>query len=250
MKNRIYLKLPATSLPKSEQHFLLFIPWEEKYLQLVPEKYRNFFVEILPKLSARTANVHTAVCMQFLDEFIYKTEQKGEKINRDVIAYSLMLHDSGWSQMDEKEIAASLGVKGLVLNKKSIGPKKKHAILSEKIARNILVKKSEELKLSKEDINLICKAILYHDQPEKVAGLREKIPIEIQLLVDLDHIWSFTQLNFWQDVKRKGVDPGEYLINLKNDLDMYFVTAIGKEKARELLSQRKQEVDRYGISSI
>lgn len=243
MEDQITLLLPKNSkLPKQDQHFLLYIPWDDKYLGLVPEDFKNFYKEILPNLSARTTDVHTAVCMQYLDEFISKAEEKGFKVNRKVLAYALMLHDSGWSRMSESEIAASLGVKGLALTKTAMGPKEKHAVIGEQIARDILTKKQDELGLSNQEIDLICKAVLFHDKPEQVAGAQNEMPIEIKLLVDLDHIWSFTNLNFWQDTKRKGVKPKEYLENLKNDLDSYFVTDIGKNKARELLDQREKEV--------
>lgn len=181
--------------------------------------------------------------MQYLDEFIQLAEKSGQAVNRNVVAYALMLHDSGWASMTQEEIAASLGVTGLALTEKALGPKEKHAVLGEQIAREILTKKQQDLGLSESEIDLICKAILYHDKPTEVAGSEQEMPIEVQLLVDLDHIWSFTYLNFWQDVLRKGVPPQEYLKNLEADLDSYFVTTIGKDKARDLLVARANEVN-------
>jgi hypothetical protein len=37
------LRLPETDLPTSLQHFLLEIPWNDSYLNLVPEEHRSFF---------------------------------------------------------------------------------------------------------------------------------------------------------------------------------------------------------------
>lgn len=65
-----------------------------------------------------------------------------------------------------------------------------------KIAKEILNKKQTQLALSNPEIELICQTILNHDQLEKIANSQNEIPIEIKLLVDLDHIWSFTHLNF------------------------------------------------------
>lgn len=235
--------MPENSqLPESDQHFLIYLPWSDKYLRFVPQDFQEFYSEVLPFLSARTTDVHTAVCMQYLDEFIAQAEALGNSVNRSVLAYALMLHDSGWSQMTEQEIASSLGVKGLALNETALAPKEKHAVLGEQIARKILKEKQVKIGLTDFEIELICKAILYHDKPEAVAGAENKMPIEVQLLVDLDHVWSFTHLNFWQDTLRKGVEPKEYLENLRADLDSYFVTNIGKNKAKELLSQREKEV--------
>lgn len=250
LKNQ-YLEFPQdvplafpkdTTLPPEDIHFLLYIPWQESYLSFVPEEYREFYTEVLPYLSAITTDVHTAICMQYLEEFINKAELIGKKVNRNVLAYSLMLHDSGWSQMSQEEVAASLGVTGLALNEKAMGPKEKHAVLGAQIARDILADKSMKLGLNNEEIEIICKAILYHDKPTEVAGAENEMPIEVQFLVDLDHLWSFTHLNFWQDTLRKGVSPQDYLVNLEKDLDQYFVTEIGKDKAKKLLAERKIEV--------
>ncbi len=235
--------LPENSqLPELDQHFLIYLPWSDEYLRFVPQDFQKFYSEILPFLSARTTDVHTAICMQYLDEFIAKAEAIGKKVNRNVLAFALMLHDSGWSQMTEQEIASSLGVKGLALNATALAPKEKHAVLGEQIARKILTEKKDALQLTDSEIEVICKAILFHDKPEAVAGSGNEMPVEVQLLVDLDHVWSFTHLNFWQDTLRKGVDPKEYLENLRTDLDSYFVTEIGKNKAKELLAQREKEV--------
>lgn len=240
----LILELPEKSnLPLSTQHYLLYIKWQDKYLDLVPSEFKTFFKKTLPLLSARTTDVHVAVCMSFLDEFINKFKDQYKNLNRNVIAYSLMLHDIGWSQMSEEEIAASLGVEGLVLSKEAIGPKEKHAVLGEKLARQILIEQQKDLNLSEAEIELICKAILYHDKPEEVAGFGKAVPIEISLLADLDHLWSFTRLNFWQDVMRKDIEPKTYLENLRRDLEKYFVTEVGKTKAQELLSDREKEIN-------
>ena len=105
-----------------------------------------------------------------------------------------------------------------------------------------MTEKQHVLTLSQSEIELICKAILYHDKLEAVAGSENEMPIEVQLLVDLDHLWSFTYLNFWQHTMRKGFETKEYLENLKNNLDIYFVTEIEKNKAKELLLHREKGV--------
>ncbi len=237
----IVLLLPEkSSLPVNQQHFLIFIPWNDSYLSNIPKQYLDFFKFVLPVLHARTTDVHTAICLGFLDTLL---AQFNEPINHKVVAIALILHDSGWSRLSEKEIANSLGVKGLKLNETALGPKEKHAIESEKITREILACYIFEPPLIQEEINLICKAVLYHDKPEVVAGVGESMPLEVQVLVDLDHLWSFSHENFWQDTVRKNVKPVEYLQNLKNDLDSYFVTDEGKKLAKELLVQREKEVD-------
>ncbi len=239
----IELKLPENSeLLLDQQHFLIYIPWKEEYLEMVPEKYRSFFASILHLLRARTTDVHTAFSMSLLPELL---EVIDEGVNERVVAIALILHDSGWLKLSEKEIAMSLGVQGLKLNDTAIGPKEKHAQEGEKIAREVLANYNFDPALSDDEINLICNCILYHDKPEEVAGLGQDVPLEIRVLVDLDHIWAFTHQNFWQDTIRKGVEPRNYLENLQNDLDAYFVTDQGKDMARRLLSEREQEVIQF-----
>lgn len=236
-----FLAPENSQLPLEDQHFLLYIPWNDKYLDLVPEEYRAFFIEVLPHLHARTTDVHTAISISFLPSFLASFS---ENIDERVVALALILHDSGWSQLSELEIANSLGVKGLKLNDLAMGPKEKHAFESEKIARKILGKYEFNPALTNEEIELICKSVLYHDKPEAVAGAGDAMPIEVKVLVDLDHIWSFTHENFWQDTLRKGVDAQVYLQNLGNDLETYFVTDQGKALAKQLLAERSEEVNK------
>ncbi len=240
----IHLSFPKESdLPQKQKHFLLYLPWNESYLQKIPLEYQDFFIFALPYLRARTTDVHTAICLSYLENFLI---QFPAAVNQRVVALALILHDSGWSKLSEAEIAASLGVTGLQLTKDALASKEKHAIESEKIARELLGSFPFQPPLTTEEFELICKAVLYHDKPEAVAGAAEAMPFEVQTLVDLDHIWSFTHENFWQDTVRKGVEPSTYANNLGKDLESYFVTDQGKALAKELLSYRLEEVAEMG----
>lgn len=231
-----------TSVPHDSRGPLTFIPWQDSYLQHIPADFRDFFVSVQHLLSVRTTDVHTAICLGFLDDFIQQIESSGVSVNRNVVGYALILHDCGWSQLSDEEIASSLGVTGLKLTDTARGPKEKHAVLGAKLAEDLLRQKQTELNLSNDEINLICRAVLYHDRPEEVAELGQSVPIEVQLLVDLDHIWSFTQPNFWLDIFRKNVPPDQYAQNLEQDLDTYFITDLGRSTARRLLAERKKEI--------
>ena len=93
--------------------------------------------------------------------------------------------------------------------------------------------------LTNKEKEIICKAVFWHDKTEKVRT--KEFPLEVKAVVDLDHLWSFTKLNFWQDTVRKDVSPQDYIKNLEHDLDSYFIFEIGKELARTLLKERKKE---------
>jgi len=235
----IHLEMPRQSdLPEGQQHFLLYIPWEEKYQSNISPDLLPFFQHALPHLHARTTDVHTAICLGFLNE-----ADTVFAINRRVVGLSLILHDCGWSKLSEAEIAQSLGIQGLALTKDALGPKEKHAVEGQKLAQEILESFDFDPPLQPEEIEIILASVRYHDQPELVAGQQNSLPLEVQVLVDLDHLWSFTHENFWQDTLRKGVSPSDYSKNLANDLPNYFVTEWGKQKARTLLAERNQEND-------
>ena len=167
-------------------------------------------------------------------------KERRVKINRKIVVYGLILHDCGWSALTKKEIADSLAVKGLRIKGKALGPKKKHAAEGTKIARKILNEYEFKPALTEEEKEVICKSVFWHDKTEKVKG--KKFPIEVKAVVDLDHLWSFSKLNFWQDTVRKDVSPHDYLENLEHDLNSYFIFETGKELVYTLLKERRKEV--------
>src|SRR5204863_555201 len=106
-----------------------------KYLANVDVEYQPFFYKVLPYLHARTTDVHITQCLPLIRELIAATP---EPTDERVIHVAFILHDSGWSQMTEAEIADSLGVKGLVLTGASVSPKEKHAGLGRDVAERVL----------------------------------------------------------------------------------------------------------------
>ena len=238
----IELKIPERSaLAPDRLHYLIYIPWHEKYFRSVPEAYRDFFEAVLPYLRARTTDVHVATCLPFVKELIAASD---EVVDETVITVAFILHDSGWSQMSEDEIAHSLGVTGLALSGAAVDPKARHAVLGKEIAERVLGSVRRQPPLTESQKDLIYKAILYHDKPWELAG-QGGLPASVKLVCDVDHLWSFTHENFWQDTARKSVAPDSYLKNLENDLDGYFVTEQGKRKARSLIEERRVEVEEW-----
>jgi hypothetical protein len=233
------LEIPReSSIAPELVHFLTFIPWRNDYLDLAPAAYRDFFSFTLPYLHVRTTDVHIATCLPYADELITVTPGV---IDERVVHVAFILHDCGWSQMSEEEIAASLGVVGLALSADAAKPKARHAELGRELAKRILREYRFDPPLSEEQKKIIDTAIFYHDKPEELAAMAD-LPLSIQVVCDTDHLWSYTHANFWQDTVRKGVEPGDYLENLGSDLDGYFVTEPGKRKARRMLEERRGEV--------
>jgi hypothetical protein len=235
----IELRLPEkSSLAAADLHYLIYLPWQDRYLERVDAAYRDFFQVVLPYLHARSTDVHVATCLPFIKELL---QVRPEPVDERVVQIAFILHDTGWSQMSELEIAESLGVAGLSLSGQAIQPKARHAILGQQIAQKILDVYPFQPPLTAEQKNNIYQAILYHDRPQDLAAAGG-IPASLKMVCNVDHLWSFTHLNFWQDTLRKGVQPPEYLHNLGQDLDAYFVSEPGRILARQFLAERTLEV--------
>jgi hypothetical protein len=238
----IELRIPdKTALDPGNLHYLIYIPWHDKYLELVDEAYRDFFKAVLPYLHVRSTDVHVATCLPFIKELM---QAEAEPVDERVVQIAFILHDSGWSQMSELEIAQSLGVEGLSLSGEAIQPKARHAILGQQVAQKILGEYPFQPSLTSSEKDRIYQAILFHDKPQELAAWGG-IPASVKVVCNVDHLWSFTHLNFWQDTLRKGVQPEAYLENLGTDLENYFVSEPGKQKAQRFLDERGMEVEAW-----
>jgi hypothetical protein len=240
------LKRPeASRLPVERQHALIYLPWHDRYLDLVPLTCRDFFKFVLPYLRARTTDVHVATCLPFVKLLgaalgaAPSAAQPGP-IDEAVVTIAFILHDSGWSQMTEAEIADSLDVQGLALTAAAASPKARHAALGKAVAERVLAGYAFQPPLSATELDWIYTAILYHDKPWELAAGGD-IPLSVKLVCDVDHLWSFTRANFWQDTVRKQESPEVYAAALARDLDGYFVTEAGRAQARLLLAERGRE---------
>ncbi|MGD0752281.1 MAG: hypothetical protein ABSA23_12855 [Anaerolineales bacterium] len=238
----IELRIPEkTSLDASNLHYLIYLPWHDQYLELVDPAYRDFFQVVLPYLHARSTDVHVTTCLPFIKEL---SQAESGPVDEQVVQIAFMLHDSGWSQMSELEIAESLGVTGLSLSGEAVQPKARHAVLGQQVAQKVLEAYPFQPPLTASQKNDIYQAILYHDRPQELASAGG-IPASLKVVCNTDHLWSFTHPNFWQDTLRKGVSPPAYLENLGQDLDAYFVSEPGRCKARQCLAERALEVQAW-----
>ena len=233
------LMLPERSTLSPDQlHFLVTIPWDERYLSRIDAEYRDFFRFVLPYLHTRTTDVHIATCFPFVDELI---QAAGVPVDSRVVSIAFILHDVGWSQLSEAEIAASLSTTGVVLTQVAQAPKEKHALVGRDLAVKLLGLYPFAPPLTAAQQAWIAQAVLYHDKPWELAK-QGALPLEIKLVCDVDHLWSLTHENFWQDTVRKGVAPPAYLDQLAQELEGYFVTEPGKAKAWRLWRERQAEV--------
>jgi len=241
--SNIKIRFLKEDLPSDYLRRLAYIPWESKYLELCPKKYRKFFKIVFPYLKKRTTNVHTAVSLSFMNKLITRIEKiKKSKINTKIIVLGLILHDCGWYALSMREIANSLAdYKGLRIKSKAIKVKLKHAEKGVEIAQKILDDNQSVFALTDKEKKMILDAVFWHDKIEQIR--RKNFPVEIKIVADLDHIWSYSFLNFWQDTIRKDIESEIYIKNLKNDLNYDFICNSSKQLAKTLLESRKKEVE-------
>jgi hypothetical protein len=233
------LRLPgATAIDPCGIHALTYIPWEDRYLEPIDPLYRPFLLQVLPVLHVRTTDVHVATCLPFAAKLLHA---ETEPLDARLVHLAFILHDGGWSQLTDSEIKASLGVSGLALSAEAVGPKVRHAELGRNLAEHLLKAHPLGPPLPAEQECEIYQAILYNDRLQELAGQGD-LPATLRRVCDVDHLWSFTHENFWQDTACKRVTPEAYLRNLRADLQAGFVGEPARRTARKMLAARADEV--------
>ncbi len=239
----IDIEIPQTSeVSKGRLHLLAYIPWDKRYLERVPKAYRAFFSFVLPHLGARTTNVHTATCLSLLDGLI---RASGLAVDGHVLRVALIMHDCGWSEIGEADIADSLDYSGLSHTRQEAevawAAKQKHDVLGSVLARKLMDEYGPDLALTPAQKDYVGVLVRNHTAPWDYQG-PDNIPPELVLLSDADRLWSYTHENFWQDTIRKNVDPQVYAYNLAVAIPGYFLTEAARERARGLLLDREDEI--------
>jgi hypothetical protein len=238
----IKLAVPAsTKVAPSRRHLLTFIPWDNKFLTKVDPDYRDFFKYVLPHLFPRTTNVHTAVSLSFVPELIMGIDPATDY---HLATIGVILHDTGWSKVPEEMIADSLDYSGVIFTPSAAEAKRLHTVYGGELAAELLHGYRFKHPLREADIRLVSNIARYHERPLdfKVHG---HTPSECLVVCEADHLWPFTHENFWLDVVRKGVEPGQYVQNVATSIEGLFLTPTGKRIAFRLLEQRITEVAAY-----
>jgi hypothetical protein len=242
----LHIIIPKTSrVPVDDRHYLAYLPWEARYLSHIPRAYQAFFKFVLPFLHARTSNVHTALSISQLP---YLLPAATGAVNKRLIYLALILHDSGWSQVSTQGLVQSLGYNGVAPSSQaSHKPKQQHLIYGESLAYTLLdAFDFGDQPLSSDDIYAITSVIRRHDHDAAwEAGRYGHISDEVRIVCDADRLWSYTRENFWLDTIRKAVPPEAYLEAVTAEIDSYFFTDQGRDRARQLVAERQHEVEAH-----
>lgn len=221
-----------------------YIPWRKLYLELIPERYQPFFEHVLPHLSKRSTNVHTALSVSQLPFLI---KHANDKVDSRAVYLGTILHDAGWGLVSHQGIADSLSYSGLKLSESSRLPKQQHVLIGTALAYDLLNSYDFGNKpLSEANKHHISQIIRRHDYD--APWDKNKFPdlsAETKLVCDADRLWSYTHENFWQDTVRKNVKPEDYLLTISKAIDGYFITPQAKVRAHGLVADRRKEVEEF-----
>lgn len=221
-----------------------YIPWREKYLQVVPKEYQAFFTYVLPYLNNRTTNVHTALSVSQVPFLI---SHSTEPVDTRIVYLGTILHDAGWSLVSQQGIADSLSYSGLTLSESSRLPKQQHVMIGAALAYDLLDKYDfGDKPVSEAAKRQISQSIRRHDYDAPWdKGKFPQLAVETKLICDADRLWSYTHENFWQDTVRKNVEPENYLLTISGAIEDYFITPQGKVRAHGLVADRRKEVEEF-----
>jgi HD superfamily phosphohydrolase YqeK len=232
----------ADKININEQHYLAYIPWQERFLEHIPPSYREFYCSILPQLANRTSDVHTALSVAQIPVLL----DAYPKANERIVYLATILHDIGWSEVSKQGLVDSLNYSGVLPTENAKHAKRQHLIFGEALAYKLLDDFDFDFDLTEDDAYYITEIIRRHDNDQKwEQGKYGDITLETKLVCDADRLWSYTHENFWQDTVRKGVEPAAYLETIHTAVPTYFFTPIGRSRAHALLRSRRDEVSAY-----
>ncbi|HVQ44863.1 MAG TPA: hypothetical protein VMT30_07955 [Candidatus Saccharimonadia bacterium] len=238
----IDLKFSTTTAVENHRlHLLAHIPWHDKYLAHVPQAYRNFFKFVLPYLSTRTSDVHTAISLGFVNELITNIDPG---TNPYLAHLAVTLHDCGWCRVDDAQIADSLDYSGVIFTPAAAMAKHLHTVHGSQLAAELLRHYDFAQPLSSSEIDLISNIALWHERPLEYQ-INGRTPSALLVACEADRLWPFTHENFWLDVVRKGVEPGAYIQNVGTSVEGLFLTPVGQTIAWRLINERITEVAEY-----
>ncbi len=175
-----------------------------------------------PYLSVRSNQEHTERSFSFAKELL---KHLGGR--KEIVFPAIILHDVGWSAVPEELHLQAFGPKQSDLSINRI-----HEVEGAKIAGKLL----QEVTLSNEEREEICRIIENHDSGQEPLTLEEKI------VKDADKLFRFSPRGFSIDAQRFGLNPRDYWHKLNQFKEDWFFTELGKTFASRELGKIEQQL--------
>ena len=191
------------------------------------EIYEKIWKLALPYQDKRNDEGHARIVTSYAQELL-----KSVKANPDIVIPAAMLHDTGWSQMPEKDRFLIFDPNKTPEQESKV--RLKHEEEGSRIAQ-MLLSALNYVQLLTEQIKGIIKG---HDTR------KEAISLEDEIVRDADKLWRYSKIGFWADIKRmKEITPQQLCDKLEKNIEKegFFFTEPAKNIAREELKQRREE---------
>jgi HD domain-containing protein len=189
----------------------------------------RLFEAAKPYLAARGDMAHARVCYGYA---LLLMEKEGG--DRRIVEPAVILHDVGWSALGPLEISAAFGV--LARGEEAKRLNRIHEVEGALIARHIL----ESMDYEHRFIESIEAIIGRHDSG---AGSRS---LEEELVRDADKLWRFSEIGFWKEVERQGLEPGHYHRFIGERIPGWFFSATARSLAESEHEIRNAEITAGG----
>ena len=186
---------------------------------------KELFILAGPYLEARGDLLHTRIAHQYS---LFLMEKEGG--DRRIVEPAVILHDVGWSELKPHEIKVAYGVRAAGENAARLN--RIHEVKGAVIARRIL----EEVSYDSHLIEKITAIIEQHDSGMQIRSLEEA------LVKDSDKLWRVSQVGFWEEGRRQGVEPVERYKFLMERYKKWFFTKSALAEAEEELEKRRLEI--------
>lgn len=183
---------------------------------MIQEKHLSVWKQALPYLQTRSNDKHTLYCYVYAQELL----EHHPEANQEVVLVSILLHDVGWSTVDEDKQLLSFGP-----NQKYPELQVQHEKEGANIARNILT----SLEYPENFIDVICEIIDGHDTR------KDYLSLEDALVKDADKMWRYTPFGLETIKDWFAYTETEQLELLKKWLETRFYTESSQAIASGLL---------------
>lgn len=178
-----------------------------------------------PYLAVRNDLPHAQIAHQYSLRLLSK-----EGGNQRIVEPAVILHDVGWSELTPEQIKIAFGVRAG--GEEADRLNRIHEVEGAVIAGRLLQGRDYDPIFIKQITLMIGR----HDSGNDPESLEEKI------LKDSDKLWRFSDIGFWNEIERQGLDSLELYRYLEERRPVWFFLPTALLLAEEELKARAREI--------
>ena len=181
----------------------------------------------LPYMRARKNDIHVPISYQLAERLVAAHPEA----NGEVVLLAILLHDTGWAEMDSAEIMAkAFGPNMQEVLKSDV--RRQHEIIGARIAGEVLA----SLHYPETIIDEVVTIIDGHDSRPHALSLND------QLMKDADKLWRFTTAGIAVACDWHKKNPTQYVEYLDRDVYPSLFTEAARALANEELTKARAEL--------